>query len=320
MDDLAHPQAAEAEVTADDLSTPEAVIEAESKTDAQNLYPDEAEGEAEAEPEAEDGEDEEDADGEPEEEDIAAPVGLKAEQKDQFAQLPKEAQRVVSEIIKSREVDAQKGVQSALEAQREAERTAADRVAQTQQQYAEQFAGLVQAFQPTPPPKELALTNVAEYQYRMATFQEEMATYQQLVEQITGIRSQAEQHFGAQHEEWTRKQVEQLFSVPEIADETTRDATLTAIKQFGNDLGYSQEELANATAKDIIALNKMRVRLEKAEAKAEKWDRHQTKRNERPRQATSGRFATAAVGNGTPPRTQSGDPLEVCYPNDFRRP
>jgi len=279
------------------------------ETAEQALYDDDQpkEGEEGTEEQQDDDDDGEDAP-----EPVTAPASLKAEEKERFAQLPPEAQRFAAEVLARRDQETQQGLEAARSAQREAERTAADHAAQIQQQYAEQFAGLVQAFQPTPPPLELARTNPAEYQYQKALFDEQAATYQHLVGQISGIKDQSQQHFAAQQQAWMQEQINALRSIPEFADDATRPEFQRQIAEVGKELGYADEDLAAVSAKDVMALNKVR----NWKAKAEKWDQHQRKRNERPR-AAQGRFAAAPVGNGAP--AQGGgvkDTLKALYPND----
>lgn len=279
------------------------------ETAEQALYGDDQPQEGE---EGDEQQSDDDDDGDDTPEPVSTPASLKAEEKEQFAQLPQEAQRMLSEVLSRRDQEIQQGLQQARSAQQDAERAAADHAAQIQQQYADKFAGLVQAFQPTPPPLELARTNPAEYQYQKALFDEQNGQYQQLVGAIDGISNQSAQHFSAQQQEWQQAQVKQLLSIPEIADESTRAQTLSAITELGKEAGYTDEELAEVSAKDVMFLNKARA----WKADAEKWRQHQRKRNERPR-AAQGRFAAAPVGNGAPSQGASANnTLKALYPND----
>lgn len=243
---------------------------------------------------------------------VEAPASLKAEEKEQFAQLPPEAQRFAADILKRRDQETQQGLETARSAQRQAEASAASQVAQTQQQFAAQAAALVQAFQPAPPPIELARQDPAEYQYQKAIYDEQMGNYQQLVGQIAGLHSQSEQHTVAQRQTWLQEQANQLRSIPEFADDTKRPEFQRQIADFGRELGFTDEELAEASAKHVMALHKFR----QDRADAEKWRQHKAKRNERPR-AAAGRFAAAPTGTGAPARAGSVDStLKALYPND----
>lgn len=304
-----------AEVT-DDTNTGTESGGVANETDASSFYDDEAEKpDPEAPVDGEEGEDfdaDPDGDGEGGEplEDIAAPVGLKAEDKERFAQLPREAQQLAAEIIGNRVKDAQVGVEKAMSAQREAERTAADTVAETQRDYAERFTRFTQAFAPQPPQRQ-QYPNDTAYLVAMEDHRRESAQFQQLVEQIDGMKGEADSHSQARDQEWRQEQVKQLNSVPEFADESTRGAFLQSVEDFAvNDLGYGKDEIAQAGAKDIIGLKKAMS----WKAKAEKYDAYVARRNERPRQ--SGRFARPAPAGGRVEVKQSGHPLASLYPND----
>lgn len=282
--------------------------EGASETDPSAYYPDDvAEGEPEeGEPEGEDDDAEE---GEPEE-DIAVPVGLKAEQKERFAQLPVEAQRIAAELIGQRERDTQAGVEKALSAQREAERTAADTIAQTQQEYAGIFERFAEVFAPQPPDRS-HYTNANDYLLAKEDYRDAMADFDKLKEQITGIKSEAGSHFQQQTQEWQQEQIKQLMSVPEYANQDTRVEFLTGVQEFALGEGFTEEELANASAREIIHLK--RAKADRADA--EKWRAHIAKRNQRPRQA--GKFAKAAPAGGQAPKPkQSSNPLAALYPDD----
>ncbi len=254
--------------------------------------------------------DEED-DIEEEQEAVAAPASLNAEEKATFAQLPAEAQRAMSDILSRRDRDIQQGLEQARSAQRDAQRTAADQVAQIQAQSAQQFTALVQAFAPQPPSPALAQENPGLYIAHKAQYDADMEAYNGLVGQISSLKAQSDAHGQTRSREWVTDQVNQLKSIPEYANPETQQQFLSDVKAVGLEIGYSEDLINQADAQDIMALNKARV----WKAKADKWDQHQKKRNERPRQA-QGRFAAAPAGNGAAPANQPNDALKALYPND----
>ncbi len=249
---------------------------------------------------------------EPEEPAIEAPVSLKAEEKERFAQLQPEAQRMLSEVLSRRDRETQQGLEGARTAQREAETRAAEQIAQTQRSYADQFEQLASVFAPQPPDPRLAQENPGAYIAQKAMYDQEAAQFGQLVEQITGIRQQAEAHTQQQDQEWRASQTRELMSIPEFADEAQRVDFLNGIETFAtSEGGYSADEIAQAGAKDIMLLKKAQG----WKAKAEKWDAHTKRRNERPRE--SGKFAKAApVSAGRNAPSGSNDILKTLYPND----
>lgn len=303
FDPVAGAEAPVVETATEPGNVQQAVEPKGDETTEQALYEDDL-------PEGEEGRDEQLDDDELEP--IEAPASLKAEEKEQFAQLPPEAQRFAAEVLKRRDQETQQGLEAARSAQRQAEASAADHAAQVQQQFAAQAAQLVQAFQPTPPPVELARSDPAEYQYLKAIYDEQLGTYNELVRQIAGLHTQSEQHFGAQRQAWMQEQVNQLRSIPEFADDAKRPEFQRALADVGKELGFSDEELAGVGAKEVFALNKVKS----WKADAEKWRQHQSRRNQRPR-AAQGRFAAAPVGNGAPARAPGvNDTLKALYPND----
>jgi hypothetical protein len=300
----------EVDIDATAPDTSEAVTADETQSPADALYPEDqppAEPEDDEEPLQED--DDEEADEEAEA--INAPASLTPEEKERFAQLPLEAQRFATETLARRDRETQQGLESARSAQREAERTAADQVAQTQRDSAERYRNLIQAFQPTPPPAELARRDPTAFLIEKAQYDEDIQQFNALVGQIDGMSQQATQHFEQRDQAWMQEQVSQLRSIPEFADDAKRPEFQRQIGEMGKELGYSDDELANVSAKDIFAINKAR----QWKLKADKWDGHQKKRNERPR-AVGGKFASAPVGNAGTQKSAPIDPLKALYPND----
>jgi hypothetical protein len=284
----------------------------ETQSDPLSFYEDEQSKEPEQAPDDEPDSDEDDDSAEPEQEPaIDAPVSLKAEEKEQFAQLQPEAQRMLSEVLSRRDRETQQGLESARKAQRDAESSAADQVAQTQRSYADQFEQLVSAFAPQPPDPRLAQQDPGAYIAEKAMYDQQIGQFQQLVQQIGGIRQQADSHAQQQDQEWRASQARELMSIPEFADETQRVEFLTNVEGFAtSEGGYSADEVAQAGAKDIVLLKKAMA----WKADAEKWRNHIKRRNERPRE--SGKFARAAAPVGAGGQTGSNDILKTLYPND----
>lgn len=244
---------------------------------------------------------------------IEAPVSLKAEEKEKFSQLPREAQQALSEIIQRREQDAQKGVQTAQAAQQQAQAAAADQIAATKSEFAERSARIVAAFAPQPPPKELALQDPAQYLYLKEVFEQEQQAFTAMVEQLGGIQNEAAGHFEAREQQEKAERIRGMLSIPEFANEETRGQFLNDLEAFGTtDLGYSVDQLAQMDAKDMSALKTAMS----WKSDAEKWRTHVKNRNARPREA-KGRFQSAPAGGGSATRQGvPSDTLKDLYPND----
>lgn len=300
----------EVDIDATAPDTSEAEAEQTTQTPAEALYADD-QPQADEDAEQPDAEESDDDEAEEEAEAINAPASLTPEEKEQFAQLPPEAQRVFSETLARRDREIQQGLESARSAQRDTERTAADRIAQTQRDFAQRAERLIAAFAPTPPPAELARQDPTAFLIQKAQYDEDIQQFQALVGQIGGINQQASQHFEQRDQAWMQEQFNQLRSIPEFADDAKRPEFQRQIGEMGKELGYSDDELANVSAKDIFAINKAR----QWKLKAEKWDAHQKKRNERPR-AVGGRFSAAPVGNAGTQQSGQKSAAEILYPND----
>lgn len=279
--------------------------ETNEASDAESFY-------AEDLPEGGDGAEEDDFADDDAPEPIAAPVSLKAEEKEQFAQLPPEAQRFTSEILARRDRETQQGLETARLAQQEAQRSAADQVATAQRDFAQRFERVVSAFRPQAPSPEMARENPSEYLYAKARYDEEIASFESLIGQVGQLTGQSDAHFQQRQQEWMAEQVNQLRSIPEIVDDAKRPQFLADIRAIGIDLGFTDEDLSQVSAKDVFALNKVRT----LKAKADKWDAHQKQRNNRPR-TVQGRFS-AAPGGGVGAANGGGPnaTLKALYPND----
>lgn len=305
------------DTTAPDTS--EAVDTTPTDNPADALY---ADDQPQAEPEDDEEQpldDEEEADNEAEA--VLAPASLKPEEKEQFAQLPPEAQRVFSEVLARRDRETQQGLESARSAQRDAERAAADQVAQTQRDFAARAEQLIAAFHPQPPeppPPYLAEQNPQQYLILQArylsdqrAYEQDVSTYNQLIGKVGGMSASSEQHFAARSDEELQQEISKLRSIPEFADEQQRPEFLQQVTDFAVELEFTPEEISALNAKHVMALHKAR----QWKHKAEKWEAHVKKRNERPRTVNQ-RFAAAPAGNAGTRQSAPTDPLKALYPND----
>lgn len=252
--------------------------------------PEEADDDADDAPEdADDGEADED-DSEPVEPAIAAPASLTAEEKDRYAQLPGEAQQFVAELETRRNAQVQQATTKAAEAQRAADAAAADAEATAKAKYAEQYRAFASQYAPQPPDPRLAQDDPARYVALNAQYQTAAAQHYQLMQQIDGLATEAEQHFAQQRKQWEAEQVRELQKLPDFADPAKRPAFVEALAQVGAELGYDESVMREAGAQDFYALKKA---LE-WKTDAEKWRAAQSVKMQRVRDAK-----TAKPGVGT---------------------
>ena len=118
--------------------------------------------------------------------------------------------------------------------------------------------------EPTPPPAELAQTDIAAYLQEKAVFEEENAAYQaqkaqidQQLEQHTRIQQQVQQQNVAQQ----RQRMTEL--IPELGDAEKAPEHFKKLIAAGRELGYSEQELSGITdARAVYALDLARQFLE----------------------------------------------------------
>lgn len=174
--------------------------------------------------------DEIDEDDEPEEA-IDAPVSLNKAEKDAFSQLPKEAQQFVTQLESRRASQVQEATTKASEAQRNADARAAAADAEAKRVYATQLDQFIKAFEPQMPDAQMAYNDPQRYVAAKAQYDAQKAQHDQLVQQVRGIGSQAEQEVS--HTFYQQRDRE-LMAIPEVANEETRAAYLDKVLPEAN--------------------------------------------------------------------------------------
>ena len=266
------------------------------------LFAEEGDDEEETDPEADadeaddDGEEQDDEqDDEPDTPAIEPPASLTADEKARFAQLPPEAQRMLSEVETRRNQQVQQATTNAANAQREAQAAAANAQMEAARTYADQYRQFVTSYAPAEPDPNLAYTNPQLYIQHKAQYDAEMAQHSKIVQQIDAMKAQADQHFSIQQQEWSRQQAAELMKVPEFADPTKRGPFLETLSNIGMELGFTPEAMADASASEILALK----RAAEWKADSEKLKALQGRKMQRVRDAKSTKPNTAQpVGAG----------------------
>lgn len=252
------------------------------------LFADEEDEQPEPEPDADEVDDEgeeidDEQDDEPDTPAIEPPASLTADEKARFAQLPPEAQQMLSEVETRRNQQVQQATTKAADAQREAQAAAANAAMEAKRATADQYRQFVAAYAPREPDPNLAYTNPQQYVALKAQYDAELAQHSQVVQQIDALKAEADQHFAAQQQEWNRQQVSELMKVPEFADPTTRATFIESLSAIGTELGFPPEVMAEAGATDILALK----RAAEWKAKADRLDALQGRKMQRVRDAKS---------------------------------
>lgn len=261
---MAHPETEAGDAFESDMDSAAAAIG--------NLFaddePQDEESTPEIEDEADDGEpeiddEEQDDEGdEPDEPAIEAPTSLNAEEKAKFAQLPKEAQRLIAEVENRRNGQVQQATTKAAEAQRAAEQRAALADAQAKAVYAQQLQAFAQQLAPQMPDPRLAQQDPAAYIALKAQYDADIAQYNSFVQQVQSISTEAETQM-TQAEIAERDAA--LMAIPEVQNPETRENFFKRAIETGKSLGLDVSQINRATASELKALRDISDWKEKAE-------------------------------------------------------
>lgn len=208
---------------------------------------------------------------EPETPAIPAPVSWSAEAKAEFAKLPPEAQKIVAQRESEREKFVQAKATEAAEAKK-AVSAYEQHVAALQQQYAQGLQQYLSSDEPQKPDPAWLDTSVYGEDGPRAFYQQ-----QQAYEAAVAQRTQAQRELEALNSQRQRQEAESRAAYDAEQhrilaenlegwnDPATRAELQKGITATAEALGYTPERLAEVDATDVLALNKVRVAMEKAE-------------------------------------------------------
>jgi hypothetical protein len=206
---------------------------------------------------------------------IEPPASLNAEEKAAFAQLPPEAQRMLSAVETRRNGQVQEATTRAAEAQRSAQADAARQAAEAKQLYAEQARVLLDAYAPQQPNPADYGDNMQAYQRDHANWQYAAAQHQSVMQQVNAIGDQAQQALGDQDQQSLQADARALHQAfPEWFDEAKAPEHKTKLTAIGAALGYTDDLMKQAGSTDILALRTASGWKDKAD----KWDALQARR------------------------------------------
>jgi hypothetical protein len=216
---------------------------------------------------------------------IAAPVSWTAEEKEEFAKLP----RTVQETLTRREAEREKFVQSkaqeVAQVRQQVEKAALTDLHAIQQRAAEQLQQYAQMLTPSEP--DLRLLHSGHEEDRIAYFQQEASFRQWTAQQQNAQRQadaarqqadQAQQALQAHEAEQFRATLTEHF--PEFL-EPSNAKLRDDLGSIAKELGYPAERLSAADAEDILALK----RASDWKAKAAKYDTLMAQKMEKVREA-----------------------------------
>lgn len=221
---------------------------------------------------------------EPEAEDIPpikAPVSWTPEEQEEFSKLP----RTVQETLTRREAERERFIQS------KAQEAKAVRVHLQEQAVSElgnihtQNIAALQALLPEIPEKPSAYLQVQDphsYAAEMDQYEWAVAQHnnvQHLIQGIAQQHAQARQALEQERGEYTRAMLQEQF--PEFLDAAKGPELRQSLRSTAHALGFSDNDLTDLTAPQILALRNV----SDLKAKADKYDALMTKQMERVRDA-----------------------------------
>lgn len=212
---------------------------------------------------------------------IAAPVSWTADNRQKFAELPRDLQEYVAARESDRERFVQAKAQEAAQTRAHVEREALSHLAQLQSAAAEQLAHYAAHFDVPEPDPRLITEDPESYahqleQHRYYAAQREQAQLQ--AEHAHGEAQRAEQALRSREAEEFCAILNQHF--PEFL-EPSNAKLREELGSIARELGYPAEQLAEANANDVLAMKKA----SDWRAKAQKYDTLMAKKMEKVREA-----------------------------------
>ena len=208
---------------------------------------------------------------------ITPPASLTAEEKEAFAKWPRDAQ----ESFQRRVTDLEKGFHTKAQEAKSAKDEAVQRVLEIQDQFAQQVQALLPPI-PDKPSHLLQADDPWEYARQIETYENALAQHQwaqQALGQI-GQQTQAAREAALQQEQQESVAILQ-DKFPEYLDATKGPEVKAALRSTALELGYSDEQLAQVDATDIMAMKQAND----WRTKAQKYDALMAKKMEKVRDA-----------------------------------
>jgi hypothetical protein len=232
-------------------------------------------------------------DDEPEIPPIAAPASWTAEEQEEFSRLPHALQQTLTRREAEREKVVQARVREAGQARSQAEGEARAVMQQLQDTYIAQIQALLPAI-PERPSHQLQADDPRAFGEKMDAYEGAVAQHQWAQQQLQVLqqdRAAAEQ--AARAQDVQREAAALRETLPEWFDEVEGPKLRQRAGPIAAELGYSAEQLNDATASEIAAL----VKAAEWKAKADKLDALMAKKME-----------TVRAANGMPRVSKPGVP------------
>lgn len=250
---------------------------------------------------------------------IDAPDSWSKDEKAAFAALPRAQQEVISRRERERDAFVRQKAQEVVTARQTVENEARQAIAQVHRAQHEQLQRYAQMFEPQAP--DIRLLQSGDEQHRAlyyqldAEYRSQIAQRDEAQREADSARQQAE---ALEQQQLQAQQAHELAllaeRIPEWSDPSQRPKLLEELQSIGTELGYSSEQMAQASAADILALK----RASEWRRKAAKYDQLNKAKMEPVRAAKNlpPVARPGAAGLGAKP---SQDIAATLYPNDVRR-
>lgn len=214
---------------------------------------------------------------------IQAPVSWTAEEKEEFNNLPRTLQETLTRREGEREKFVQAKAQEAKQTRSAVEQQAFGIIKQLQDNHIQHITSMLPAI-PERPNARLQAEDPYAYADQLDAHEWALAQHQQAQQVIQAIEHQQAQHKTSSQEQARRESFEILQEkFPEYLDATKGPELKKALQSTALALGYSQDQLANTDAQDVLAIKTA----SEWKAKADKLDTLMAKKMERVREAKS---------------------------------
>jgi hypothetical protein len=196
---------------------------------------------------------------------IAPPVSWTGENKEKFAELPRDVQEYIAQRETDREKFVQTKAQEAARTRTAVETEALQAIQQINGTYAEQLKMMVPQI-PQRPSHQLQAEDPYAYAEQMDYFEQAVAQHNFVQQQLALVgqrQAQAQQQLVALQNQETQRLLEAEF--PEYLDPEQRPNIQQKLAAVAIELGYSEDQLANVDGKDILAMRTVANLKEKAD-------------------------------------------------------
>jgi hypothetical protein len=213
---------------------------------------------------------------------IAPPVSWTAEKKEKFAELPRDLQEYVAERETDREKFVQSKAQEAAQTRSQVEQAAMAQIVELQRAAAEQLDQYAQQLTVQKPDPRLIASDPELYAHQAAAYEHYTAQREQAQRDAEQARNQV-----SAYEREMESREAQAFrqtladQLPDYLDPTKGPKLQQELGSIALELGYSAEQIAEARASDILAMQKV----SQLKAKADKYDTLMAKKMETVRAA-----------------------------------